>query len=162
MASALEKIDTSRAASALEHCLWIVGKLRSLAETCESHPRQFLATADSLVRSLAVLGRLTGEISNTTNVLFANLGVRNEDDLKSRLALASAIESQGTPEESYQDFVQMGRLLLADHPELRHSLAVELGLDSYAEVVGGDEREISTEPGTDATTPRPHTNGAHE
>lgn len=159
LSAALQAVDHRKAASALEHCLWVVEKLRRMAEEAESHPRQFLATAETLVRSLAVLGRLTGEISNNTNNLFVNLGVRSEEELRGKLDMVKALESQGSPEESYSDWVAMGRVLLGENPSLRSSLAVDLGLDSYAIEVPDGERQPPSEHDGGAMIHRATTNG---
>lgn len=164
MAAIVQRYDDKTAVSAKSIILDLVGDLRAMAASCKESGvgKDFLLVADRLTRATEVYGKLTGEISSTTNALFINLGVRSEEELKGKLDLARALESQGSPEESYQDFVAMGRLLLADHPQMRESLLADLGLSSYAVEMGGDEREET--PGNEAdsaTTPRPNTNGDH-
>lgn len=160
MQAIVQRNEDKTAMTAKGVILELVDDLRTMARECRDSGvgKDFLLVADRLTRASEVYGKLTGEISPNTNNLFISLGVRSEDELRGKLDMVKALESGSTPEESFQDFVQMGRLLLADHPELRHSLAVELGLDSYAEVVEpGGERESGETP--DAMTRPAHTNG---
>lgn len=162
MSAALQAQSTKTAVSAKSIILDLVGDLRAMAATCKESGigKDFLLVADRLTRATEVYGKLTGEINPGTTNLFLSVGVRSEEELRSKLDMVKALEAQASPEESFADWVAMGRMLLSERPELKHNAAIELGFDSYAVEVGGDEREET--PGNDADsamTPRPQTNG---
>ena len=77
---ALTEADRAKAVSALDHCTWLVTKLRSLAESAEVAPRQFLEVADKLDRSIRTYGLIRGEIQTGATVTVINqLGVSIEE-----------------------------------------------------------------------------------
>lgn len=77
----------------------LVHDIRGIAESMKingkvHYAKDFLEVADRLVRANEQYGKITKELGNDQiNALFVNLGVRGEDELKSRLALVSGSEN---------------------------------------------------------------------
>lgn len=139
----LDERDRERALSALQHANWVVEKLRRLAETSVPAPRQFLAVAETLIRAVNVLGRITGEIQPNHTQLFVALGVKGEDEIRHAVELKRSMENL-THEEGREDAVAALKALYILHPEW----AVEdqerlFGSRSYARVLP-DHSEVVT------------------
>ena len=137
---ALANGKTRQAGVALDHGLWLVGKLRKLAESAEPHPRRFIEAADALNRSLRTLGALTGEISSgQVTQLFVNLGVRDEAEIRSALALARGGE-RTTLDDLFAESLEALRFVLTERPELRQTALMSLSSEAHViESGNGDE-----------------------
>ena len=136
----LTDTDRAKAVTALEHSIWLVSKLRAMAEGMESVPRQFAHVADVLNRSVAVLARITGEIQSPTVQQFVvSVGARDEAEIRSALSL---IRGAGylTLEAARDDAVALIELAMTQDPEWAREVRLRLASIEQRQLTNGDSQ----------------------
>ena len=117
----------------------MVDRLERLAESCGDYGKgkDLLAAARELRPYHELFGRANGQLANDKlAALFLSVGVRSEDEIKSRLALTDRIED-APAEDVIEEALLALRIHLPKHPERLQDARRVIESVSYAEVLGG-------------------------
>jgi len=134
IADAIASAELSSAFTARSVMLGLVKELRTIATECltSGMKRDFLLVADRLTRACESFGKLNREMpSPTVEAFVLSLGV-TELDVRSALDMAKAGERVNL-EDLYAEWIETGRFLLTERPELREPALMALGTDRISE-----------------------------
>lgn len=100
-----------------------------------------VAAAREVRSTLETIGKISGEIkTGDVKQLFINLGVRNEDELRSAIALKRSADAIDM-DDCYRDAVALLEMVLREQPQRERELRRWLDARSLVEVMDGEAEE---------------------
>lgn len=146
LAESVDILEDARESMRAVHC----PQCRATFDVLVNDVRARVAAAGQVGKTLRLVGELSGRLAGPQmTTLFVSLGVRDEHDLRARLAAATSFEDV-TREDLYEDALAILRKVIAEEPELgqRALRALDVSRAAVLEDDAGEGRAHAATNGT--------------